>query len=89
MILGGQLSNQNCYSRLALDVLQAIRETVSKVPYLLTTRPYPTANLLLAEMLKLHMKLSIVTLSQDLFLSSLILPLLKNFDHLERMLSRG
>ncbi|CAI8618041.1 unnamed protein product [Vicia faba] len=133
----GCYPTKNCYSRVlsrvALDVLQAIRETVSKVPayelkevsacldtqcpdfimtltlddgkkieilgtylkhlydatYLLTTRPYPTANLFLAEVSKLLMKLAIAAFSQDLFLSSLILPLLKNFDHLDRMLSRG
>ncbi|XP_058734388.1 zinc finger BED domain-containing protein DAYSLEEPER-like isoform X1 [Vicia villosa] len=46
----------------------------------LTTQPHPTANLFFAEVSKLHMELTIAAFSQDLFLSSLILPLLKNFD---------
>ncbi|XP_050898542.1 zinc finger BED domain-containing protein DAYSLEEPER isoform X1 [Lathyrus oleraceus] len=48
--------------------------------YILTTQPYPTANLFFAEVSKLHMELTIAAFSQDLFLSSLILPLLQNFD---------
>ncbi|CAJ2656299.1 unnamed protein product [Trifolium pratense] len=48
--------------------------------HMLTTRPYPTANLFFLEVSKLHMELTNAALSQDPFLSSLILPLLTNFD---------
>ncbi|GAU22266.1 hypothetical protein TSUD_260660 [Trifolium subterraneum] len=48
--------------------------------HMLTTRPYPTANLFFLEVSKLHMELTNAAFSQDPFLSSLILPLLRNFD---------
>lgn len=48
--------------------------------HILTAQQLPTANLFFLEVSKLHMELTNAAFSQDPFLSSLIFPLLKNFD---------
>ncbi|KAJ1410089.1 Zinc finger, BED-type [Sesbania bispinosa] len=47
---------------------------------ILTAQPYPTANLFFPEVSRLQVELTHAAFSQDPFLSSLILPLHKNFD---------
>nr|XP_027191257.1 zinc finger BED domain-containing protein DAYSLEEPER-like isoform X2 [Cicer arietinum] len=63
-----------------VETLRTYLKYLYDAAQVLTARPHPTANLYFHEVSKLHMELTNAAFGHDPFLSSLILPLHKNFD---------